>query len=85
MASREISDILRDVSSFYPEKSFTELLMELNINMKVETYGSADGYQQLASLRDNSTEGDGIILNRIKSSEIYRKMTEAMEARKEKV
>mgnify|MGYP003652009389 CR=1 FL=1 len=84
MASREISDILRDVSSFYPEKSFTELLLELNINMKVETYGG-EGYQQLSSFRDNSTEGDGIILNRIKASEVYRKMTEAMEARKEKV
>ena len=85
MASKEISTILGEVSSFYPEKSFTEILMELNINMRVETYGSGDGYQQLSYLRDNSTEGNGIILNRIKSSDVYKKMTEAIESRKENV
>ena len=39
MANDDITRILRDVSSFYPEKTFTELLLELNINMRVETYG----------------------------------------------
>ena len=78
--SKEISRILGSVGSFYPEKSFTELLLELNINMKVETYGG-EGYQQLNSLRDNSNEPDSIVLNRIKASELYRKMSEALEER----
>ena len=85
MANDDITRILRDVSSFYPEKTFTELLLELNINMRVETYGGPDGYQQLRTLRDNTEEKDNIILNRIKSSTIYRKMVEAIDARKEKV
>ena len=84
MASDDINRILRDVSSFYPEKTFTQLLLELNINMRVETYGGTDGYQQLASLRDNTSENDNLILNRIKSSETYRRMVEAIESRKEK-
>jgi hypothetical protein len=85
MASDDITRILRDVSSFYPEKTFTELLLELNINMRVETYGGTDGYQQLTTLRDNTGEKDNIILNRIKSSDSYRKMMDALEARNQKV
>ena len=84
MASDDITRILRDVSSFYPEKTFTELLLELNINMRVETYGGTDGYQQLSSLRDNTSENDNLILNRIKSSETYRRMVESIEVRKQK-
>lgn len=82
--SKEINRILNEVSSFYPEKSFTELLLELNINMKVETYGG-EGYQQLNSLRDNTNEPDTVVLNRVRASDLYRKMTEAVEERQENV